>query len=91
MSSNVQKNISSRIRQYYLHDKSVGDASNGADFINSNTDRMFGFGTYEEAILHSKHAPVYHYLFTFEGYLSFASLDLGLNYTGELLKLFISG
>ena len=46
---------------------------------------MFGFGTYEEAILHSQHAPVYHYLFTFEGEYSFATSELGLNYTGEKL------
>ena len=83
ISSDVRQNISSNIQHYYLHDKPVGDASNGPDFINSNTDRIFGFGAYEEATLLSKHVPVFHYLFTFEGYLSFASFELGLNYTGK--------
>lgn len=78
----VQNNISSSIRSFYLDGKDAGNET--ADgFVNSHTDRYFALGPYEEAQLHSKVAPVYHYLFSFAGDFSFATTELGLNYTGK--------
>ncbi|CAG7723141.1 unnamed protein product [Allacma fusca] len=42
--------------------------------IDSNSDRYFNYGSWEEAGLHSKFAPTYHYTLKFEGNYSIASV-----------------
>ena len=83
VTTEVRDNISQAIRRFYFGDKPVGNAT-FSGILESITDSGFVLGAYEEAILLSRHAPVYQYVNTFEGDYSFGSAGLGLNYTGKL-------
>ncbi|CAG7690771.1 unnamed protein product, partial [Allacma fusca] len=77
MTDEERNGISDKIKNFYLGGKPVGpETSQG--FIDSESDRNFNFGSWEEASLHSKYAPVYHYSLNFKGNYSNVFQFLGL-------------
>ncbi|CAG7645706.1 unnamed protein product [Allacma fusca] len=79
VSKEVRNRISDQIRAFYFQNRTLNQAGIES-LINLESDRNFNAGTYEEALLYSKYAPVYHYAMTFTGAFSLTTLLLGLPY-----------
>jgi carboxylesterase type B len=64
--------ISDKIKEFYLGGKPLGPET-AQGFIDSESDRYFNLGSWEEASLHSKYAPVYRYSMNFKSNYGLAS------------------
>ncbi|CAG7726186.1 unnamed protein product [Allacma fusca] len=72
MSTEERNTISDKIKEFYFQGKPIGPET-AQGLIDSNSDRYFNYGSWEEATLHSKFAPSYHYTLMFKGNYSLAT------------------
>ncbi|CAG7827463.1 unnamed protein product [Allacma fusca] len=69
ISEEKRNSISDSIREFYFQNKKIGPETKQAVY-DSMSDLLFGTPVFEHSSFHSKYAPVYHYVMTFQGNFS---------------------